>query len=838
MAGQLREGLGSDWLESLSEIRPLLVLDGWDEVGAAKQPLAEAWLASLCDRFPSAHIIVTTRPEGSNDPIFREQRFTRTRMALLTEEKKLEIIERWFLGIKGNLPQSPDLDEIYLANAQTKLLRDIRTPNLSKLAETPLLVAMLCCLYAKSTRRNPVSKSVLYETVIAVLIHERDRDREIKSGIWDDLYFGQKETFLGSIALTMSKAGTLTLPLDVRDNTVSIEDIAREVLPDFGRSQQAAGTLCTAAFERSGVLQRVEDDKGEFAHRTFQDYFAGVLLAHNRDAQVLFDLAQKEIYLGILPFAIRAADPELANKIMEWLVFKIDSCTNNDLYRALAFAAVECLNAAVSLEPRVRAEAVRAVGPLFPPENSDDAAALAAVGDAAVDFLRVGIASNLERYCIEALSLIGTPRAVNALREYALTRGRAVANFLIAAWERLPEKDYSEAVLSAIASEVNVKIHSLGQLRLIPPIKAISSIKVEGIDLSQDALAGLASLPGLRDLAITNCLGLKDCSSLRRLTALDTLHLSNMQDLTSITMPESHRIRSLSLRDLRVGRIVWEEVIGALVDLRVLWIECVEQIAGSSTITIDPSSAVLMNSTHLKTLVLNLGRGKADLAFLDHTPNLSIFSHAGWVDEEALRRIGRLSKLRSAHLSFASGDVIDTDLSPLGSLAMLRDVSLNGAGLGNGCRLNNLDRITKLRCMNARIPGIDSSVFPSSLHHLEFYACYGLESKLSGRQEFRNVKSLIWRGPGLGNLNFLRNFPALESLDIIDASDLENVDGVSYLPDGCRARIMGGKSSADHRAIMDAQTRCAIRYEPRESWEARYSARDDLAAGPSMQEVS
>jgi len=840
MSGQLRDGFNFDLLESLGNYRPLLVLDGWDEVNAVKQPLAAAWLASLCDRFPNAHIIVTTRPEGSSDSIFSEQHFTRTRMALLAEEKKLEIVERWFLGIKGNLFQSPDLDETYLTNARAQLLKDIRTPNLSKLAETPLLVAMLCCLYAKSTRRNPVSKSVLYETVIAVLIHERDRDREVKSGIWDDLHFGQKEKFLGNIALKMSQAATLTLPLDTRDNyATSIQDIAREILPSFGRSQLAAETLCAAAFERSGVLQRVEDDKGEFAHRTFQDYFAGVILARNRDMQTLFDLAQNEVYLGILPFAIRTADPELSNKIMEWLVFRIDNCTSDNEYRTLAFAAVECLNAAVSLEPRTRAEAVRTVEPLFPPENSDDAAALAAVGDAAVDFLRVGIPSTLERYCIEALSRIGTPRAIGALREYALSRGRAVADLLFAAWDRLPEKDYAEAVLSVLASEVSVKIHSSGQLRIIPRIGSISSIMVDGIDLSQDAIAGLAALRSLRDLTINECRGLKDCGSLEHLNSVDTLQLSNMQDLAFIKTPPSHRIRILSLRDLKVKKIIWEEAIGALADLRVLWIERVEQIKGSSAITIDIPSAVLANFARLKTLVLNMGRGRADLAFLDKMPSLSKFYHSGWIDEDGMRRIGKLGELRSAHLSFASGDVIDTDVSPLGSLAMLRDITLNGAGLGSACKLHEVNKITKLRCMNARILAVDSAVFPDSLHHLEFYACYGLGPGLVNRRTFRHVKSLVWRGPGLKDVNFLQSFPALEYLDLADVNDLENVDGVSYLPDGCRARIIGGKSSANTLAIINAQMRCAIRYEPRESWESRVSVSDDINGdGPSMQEVS
>lgn len=823
ISGQLREGLGADWLESLAPYQPLIVLDGWDEVSAAARSLAADWLTSLCDRFPQGHIIVTTRPEGSSDPVFHQRHFTTVKMALLREEDKLEITKRWYLGLRANLAQSPDLDEIYLNTAQDQLLRDIRAPGLAMLATTPLLVAMLCCLYATSSRRSPVSKSALYETVISVLIHHRDRDRGVKTGIWDDLQASQKEDFLGAIALAMSEAGVLHLPLK-RDGSRgggSIEDIARMVLPSLGMEQSAATALSKVSLERSMVLQDVGDSEGEFIHRSFQDYFTGGLLARRRETSMLFELARNRMHLGVLPFAVRAADQQTAREIVEWIIFEIDHCTNEE-FRTLAFTAVECLDAITALPPAVRSEAIRAIGPLFPPENSDEAAALGTVGDAAVDFLRVGKESRLEQYCIEALIRIGTRRAIEALGEYAQVRGRVVQGALIAGWDLMPEKDYAEIVLSKIAGGLTVKAHSARQMQSLPSIISLSSATIDGINLSSGLLEQLASLHTLRDLTISRCQGLNDCRSLQRLESLHTLQLTDMEDLTTIDRISHAKLRHLSLRNLKLRGIEWSDAIGHLHDLRALWIEAVEWKYGSSFVQVAaPGNATLSRLPLLKTLVVDLGTGSADNSFIDRLPNLSVLRLSKWVDADDLNRIGSLKMLRSVSLAFDEARAHHIDFSPLVPLSALQDMRLHHVILREDCQLFKLKNLTSLRCSDCRILAVDSAFFPGSLRHLEFFRCTALESS-TRRQVFEHLESIIWQGPGLVDLDFLRNFPRLQQFEILDATDLADLKGVESLPAGCRGRITGVRTSVSTAPISRAQMNgCAIRYEPHASWEGR-----------------
>ena len=184
ISGRFGRNSGADWIENLSsEYRPLIVLDGWDELRAADRGLAAAWLMSLCQRFPSGHVIVTTREDGARDPVFVELGFSRTTLALLGQDQKRELISKWFKGLKENLLQSPDQDELNLLDAEASLLRDVRGPILSELTDTPLVTAMLCCLYATSTARNPLNKNVFYQRVTTTLIHTRDEDRGVHTGV-------------------------------------------------------------------------------------------------------------------------------------------------------------------------------------------------------------------------------------------------------------------------------------------------------------------------------------------------------------------------------------------------------------------------------------------------------------------------------------------------------------------------------------------------------------------------------------------------------------------------------------------------------------------------------
>jgi NACHT domain-containing protein/NACHT conflict system protein len=833
MSGQLREGLGPDWLESLAPYQPLIVLDGWDEIGASVRSLADSWLASICLRFPQSHIIVTTRPEGSTDPVFREHNFLLADMALLREQDKLDIIRRWFLGVRANLTQTLDLDEPYLIDSYNQLVRDIRTPSLSKLAETPLLVAMLCCLYASSTRRSPMSKGALYETVASVLIHHRDRDRQVRSGLWDELQSTQKEDFLGSAALIMSENNSLHLPVGRGGSATSLEDVARQALPSFGMSPSLAGVLATAAVQRSVVLQRVGTDDGEFVHRSFQDYFAGFVLARRRDTERLFELARDDVYIGTLPFAVRGSDQKTAEEIVAWVTFEIDNCSDAR-FRGLAFTLVECLNATPALDPRLRREAVRAVAPLFPPENSDEAAALATLGDAAVDFLRVTDSPHLDRYCIEALSRIGTEHAVGALAKYAEVRGRDVIEYLMEAWERLPEKEYAEKVLTKIAPYVSLKIRTTEQMESAPSIRTAQSLVIEGIDFRRTSLTSVSGLSHLRSLSLKNCRGFGDCLPLRRLTDLETLHLVGMDDLATLQGLADLRIRHLSLRDLTVNQPDLPVAIGSLISLRVLWIEHVRDGEGNSAIL---GEAGLRSLRSLRSLVLDLGEDKADVGFLENMKLLSVFGHSGWLDNNDLRHVGGLPMLRAAGLRFSLSSVGDTDFSGLASLAQLQRLAVSRARLGERSRLNQLRHLTTLRCSDSFVGAVDSAAFPNSLRSLELRNCTGLQSSAQ-RHQLPAVESLIWHGPELNDLEFLQSFPSLRYLEIVDASNITDVSGVRYLPPGCRGVITGVASSVQDHAIRDLQDRCTIRYEPRVSSKPTHSVDDYPVLDPGQQTVS
>ena len=393
MSGQLRDTLGPDWIEALSgRYQPLIVLDGWDEVRVGRRPLASAWLKSLAERFPHGHIVVTTRPDGGGDPIFDELDFHRANLTPLNPSRRLQLVDRWFDGLRANLAQSPELDNAYLADAQSQIVRDFSSPLLADVADTPLFTAMLCCLYATTRMRGPQNRGSLFQMVANALIHYRDEQQEVHTGVWNDLELGHKEIILGEIAVKMAEGGLLELPQRSASSSAdTLDGIVEQVLPSFGLSASHKDTVSESMLNRCIVLRPVGDSAVEFVHRTFQDYFAGSLLARRGDAAKLFSLTQDdERLLSMLPFAAYVAGERTASEIVTWLL-RATRAPDKTFRKQILHMIVECLGAAKQLEPKLRNEAIAAVESLFPPSDLVEARALSRLSDAAVGFLKADL---------------------------------------------------------------------------------------------------------------------------------------------------------------------------------------------------------------------------------------------------------------------------------------------------------------------------------------------------------------------------------------------------------------------------------------------------------------
>lgn len=825
MSGQLREGLGADWIENLGrEHRPLIVLDGWDEVKFAERGLAAAWLASLCQRFTYGHIIVTSRPEGASDGVFAEQGFTETTLAPLGQEQKRQLISRWFDGLRKNLHQSPDLDEARLTDAEQALLTDIRGSSLSELTDTPLIAAMLCCLYASSTARNLIHKGALYQNVTRTLIHSRDEDRGVYGGAWDELLVGQKEDILGAVALQMIGEDALQLPiLATSSQSSSLEMVTRRSLPKFGKSLSLTEPIIHAMLDRSMVLQRVGDQEAEFVHRTFQEFLSSSFLARKWESGRLFHLIEQDVrLLPMLPFAIYAAEQKMADEIVRWLLQRSSVGSENEQREAL-FILIECLAGAKELDPVIREGAIEAAEGVFPPVNSDEARSIATLRDAAVSFLEVEKWSQEhDEYCIETLARIGSRSAVSAMGRYASARGDSAKEFLVRAWDKVHEANYVDLVLSRVSSGLRVSADSPERLREITSLRGTSAVKCEGFNLSDDLLQALSGLPKLEELALIGCRGLA-AANLPNLHALRSLRLEGIRNLGEVDDFGTKLLR-LELNNVSALDINWERALARCKDLEVLRLKDLRIYSGRSSSTpgmpvsiIAADAIKVCKQLRILEILTETPGDPSALEFLEDLRILRVLRLSSPITGPGLDRINGLGNLRTLGVSLAK--VAEDDRVFTGRSDIV-NLEINSGARQTVESLVGFKRLSTLKLTNTPIDRISTMPLPDSLKKLEFVACDASGLGIPGAVDFSDVQFIRWHGGFLESLDFVRKFPRLRKLEILEASDLRDVSGLFYVADGCQVEISGTPEDLDDSVIEDLRDsgRCFITYRPRAAW--------------------
>ena len=832
MSGQLREGLGADWIENMGDgYHPLIVFDGWDELKSSERAVAAAWLSSLCQRFPNGHVIVTSRPEAASDAVFEELKFTETTLALLGQDQKRDLICQWFKGLRKNLQQSPDLDEPQLMEAERSLLRDVQGSALSELTDTPLITAMLCCLYATSTSRNPLNKSALYQKVTTTLIHARDEDRGVHTGPWDELLIGQKEDLLGEIALKMVETGSLQLPkASDEPGASSIEDIARLLLTKFGKSPSVSDALIEAMLDRSMILQRVGNCEGEFVHRTFQEHLSGVLLARRWDWRRLFELVGRDDrYLSVLPFAINSAEQEIADLIIKWLLDR-ESAVSGNSRRETLFVLLECLAAAKELDPGIREGGIEAGQGVVPPRSSEEARAIASLGDAAVDLLRVERwTPEDDEYCIEALARIGTRNAVDALGGYAKIRGETTKQFLVQAWDRIREANYVETVLSRVSSGMHLSAHTPERLKEIAGVRGASRVTCENLDLSGGLLGVLSDLPALQELTLTGCRGLGDLVEIDRLESLRSLRLEGIYELDHIVRIGKGLLR-LEIEKLSASDIHWSVILSRSPDIEVLRVRDLKNILQSAQwrFFADIPSAAIENCKALRVLEFEnamVGHPN-DLDFIKELNGLRVLRLSCPVTSAGVERLNSLRRLRTVKISLAKQAEYEGMFSGLGN--QLVHLELVGCSSRAIRSLSGFRRLSSLWLGNCSIGAIQHIPPLGSLRELEFRDCIiGASESLSRYgAEPSAVRVLRWYGGSLAELDFIGQFPHLTHLEVVDAYDVHDLSGILQAPDGCQIYISGISEEVDESPIDDLRDsgRCFVNYEPKPVWGEQFDS--------------
>lgn len=259
-AGQPVTGLPAVLDRAGQEGRLLLLLDGLDEVPREDREDAEKLLRDLSSRWPSAPLVVTTRPIG-----YRRlgSEFVDLDLLPLGAERRREFLARWF----GRSTGEPDFER---AVRELTLLEE--DSGLRELAGNPLYLTLMALLLEQgaSPDRN---RTRLYDQVFELLLEGKHRPAgepiDCKQGVRKILrYLGHAMTRVNRDA---ESVGNLEARL-----YEPAADRLREPLERVPRWRKSMRPFLEDLAEHTGILGPHDGSEADwrFWHRTFREALA------------------------------------------------------------------------------------------------------------------------------------------------------------------------------------------------------------------------------------------------------------------------------------------------------------------------------------------------------------------------------------------------------------------------------------------------------------------------------------------------------------------------------------------------------------------------------------
>jgi formylglycine-generating enzyme required for sulfatase activity len=274
--------------QALDGGRALVLLDGLDEVPAAALDRARDSVLAFAGRYGGCRYLVTCRVLSYRQPRWRlpEQQFPQTELAPFDEGQVDTFVGAWYAEVsaKWQMPRAK-------AEAKADKLRQaVRRPDLWRLAPNPMLLTVMALVHTHEGDL-PDARARLYEKAVEILLWRWERQKQSGDPLLACLLAaagrdrGDLLSLLERLAYEAHGRGEAAAgPDGERDEAVAgIGELellkALQPLHPKG-SLDWAQQVVEALKLRAGLLVEAQPGVFSLPHRTFQEYLAGVHLAH------------------------------------------------------------------------------------------------------------------------------------------------------------------------------------------------------------------------------------------------------------------------------------------------------------------------------------------------------------------------------------------------------------------------------------------------------------------------------------------------------------------------------------------------------------------------------
>lgn len=251
----------------------LVLFDGLDEVNVADEQRAHLIQAvnQFVHQYPSNQFVISCRVAATD---YSFTQFEYVEMADFSETQITTFVQKWFAG---DTPKGEACQKELQANQM-----------LGELAQTPLLLTLLCLTY-EERNEFPARRADIYDEAVRALLSKWDAQRNIrrKPTAYKALAIEQKRQLLTMVAAHSFDQGKLIIH---RDDIVAL---LAQFLPYFAvvQGEQIDGeSVLNEIAEQHGLLVERARRLWSFSHLTLQEYFTAKYIVDQRESSLLKQL--------------------------------------------------------------------------------------------------------------------------------------------------------------------------------------------------------------------------------------------------------------------------------------------------------------------------------------------------------------------------------------------------------------------------------------------------------------------------------------------------------------------------------------------------------------------
>jgi hypothetical protein len=667
-----------NWVhQQLKTGRAIVLIDGVDEVPESLRHTVREGLMQLVEAFPETKFIITSRPSAVEEGWLNREHFHDAELQPMQMPDILEFIDHWHDAVRDELQE--ETEKVALVPLAENLRKVIRRNNrISDLATSPLLCAMICALHRDRRKQIPSDRVDLYEACVRMLIERRDLERGIGLTDYLTLSYRQKTALLRDLAYWFLNNGWSSVTVDRAESRIKLK---LESIPGIPR-ETASSEVLRLFLDRSGLLRKPVPEQVDFTHRTFQEFLAAQAALSEGDIGALVNNAHDDQWRETVILAAGLAITKTREDIIRGIIRRGDR--DKKRKHQLYLVAMACIDASVELSNDLKALAQARLSKIVPPRDRKAAETLITAGDLAVPYLTdfVNAEPEITSLCIQTLSTIGGPAALDAIEEYVLKMKEPPIEDLVRAWSSFEGREYAQRVLAVtLANTLELKLGSESLLSGFEYLQHLTSLQiVDNFRLRN--LHPLMPLTNLATLKLQHCEYFYDLNGLDQLSKITELDL---QGTNVSSIPQVCALRLLTKLNLGGCKLDNIEAIVGLSNLSVLRLNGCNQISDFRPLAKLP-----------RLLALDLGGCSelTDLQFIEEIKTLEVLSLNGCrklVDLTRLKGLSRLKRLvlRGCH-----------SLNDIGPLTVLKDIEVLDLSFADGIDdLSPLKKLPKLKTL-------------------------------------------------------------------------------------------------------------------------------------------